>query len=93
VQISRRTKARSKGSVPAPRVKQRIKIKMSRSQFRIPQEMQAGRIRNQQSEDREVMCVVLCERCRNACLPEMRSLISMIHKEIQNKCSLACKDK
>jgi len=44
VQISRRTKARrSKGSEPAPRVKQRVKIKMSRSQSRIPQEMQAGR--------------------------------------------------
>jgi len=44
VQISRRTKARRRqGSEPAPRVKQRVKIKMSRSQSRIPQEMQAGR--------------------------------------------------
>jgi hypothetical protein len=32
---------------------------MSRSQSRIPQEMQAGRKETQQSEDREVVCVVL----------------------------------
>lgn len=34
-------------------------MKMPRSQSRIPQEMQAGRKETQQSEDREVVCVVL----------------------------------
>jgi hypothetical protein len=85
VQISRRTKAdRKKGGVPAPRVKQRVKIKDVALSVPYPHKMQAGRNGNQQSEDREVVVCCLFERCRNACLSRDAFTHQYDLKEIQN---------
>jgi len=52
--------------VPAPRVKQRDKDVGALS-IPNPQNVQAGRKRNQQSEDREVVCVVFWKSSQ--CVP------------------------
>jgi hypothetical protein len=76
---------RSKGDVPASRVKQRVKLKnILRSQFRIPMKCRPAETEIQQSEDREVVCVVFLKDFAMRASPEMRSLVSMIQKEIQN---------
>ena len=94
VQISRRTKARRRqGSEPAPRVKQRVKIKMSRSQSRIPQEMQAGR--NGNPAKRRPRGRVCCLDCEDVAMRASQRCVHssiLIQRKIQNKCSLA-KDK
>jgi hypothetical protein len=93
VQISRRTKARRRqGSEPAPRVKQRVKIKMSRSQSRVPQEMQAGR--NGNPAKRRPRGRVCCLGCEDVAMRASQRCVHssiLIHKKIQNKCSLAGK--
>lgn len=77
---------RSEGSVPAPRVKQRKKDVDALS-FPNPQNMQAGRKRNQQSEDREVICVVFWKVSQ--CVPPRDAFTREKPKGIQYPCSLA----
>jgi hypothetical protein len=95
VQISRRTKARRRqGNEPAPRVKQRVKIKMSRSQSREPQEMQAGR--NGNPAKRRPRGRVCCLGCEDVAMRASQRCVHssiLIHKKIQTNARSQVKDK
>jgi hypothetical protein len=95
VQISRRTKARRRqGNEPAPRVKQRVKIKMSRSQSRKPQEMQAGR--NGNPAKRRPRGRVCCLGCEDVAMRASQRCVHssiLIYKKIQTNARSQVKDK